>query len=146
MFLTHTFDVGGGYSAAKKLCLFAGAGALSKKLRCATACEMRLQERWCEHTVDLCPERHRWVLLALQSRQQRGMDEYDATERHGWVRCCRVQRGMGDAEYNLDAASAGGIVGKTREPGSHFFRAKSGKILKIRKNTPKVTIRKNTQN
>ena len=47
MILTQTSysDVDGGYSVAKKLCLFAGGGGLSKKLRCATACEMRLQER-----------------------------------------------------------------------------------------------------
>ena len=43
--------------AAKKLCLFAALLVGRVRSR-ATACKMRLQERWCEHTVDLCSERH----------------------------------------------------------------------------------------
>ena len=49
----------------------------SKKSPSNSMRKMRLQERWCEHTVDLCPERR---LLLQSTLLWRGRDEYDAAE------------------------------------------------------------------
>ena len=89
----------------------------SKKSPSNSMRKMRLPERWCEHTVDLCPER-----LLLQSTLWRSRDEYDAAElgeawmlllllrehsrdaalQQRWVHCSRFWREMdAAAEYML---------------------------------------------
>ena len=72
--------------AAKKLCLFAALLVGRVRSR-ATACKMRLQERWCEHTVDLCSERH-GCCCRVHYGEARMTTMLQSPERHGC--CCRV--------------------------------------------------------